>query len=200
MFKEIAEKKGFILSKENGFDELQRPCKDLYFMNLCFNISFRSIDRSSKCACVVVHKDGAILSSGYNNPIRGSNDKNIPHTRPVKYSYMEHGERNAIYNSARHGINISDSVFYITGFPCVECLRGMIQSGAIKIIYGPYVAKMCESDEFSLFEKILEKQPIIIERFKYDEGLFFLNPIAKIMVEKKKEQNIKDIDFEWNTK
>ena len=194
----LAKEKGFVLSEENGFDDLGRPCIDLYYMNLCFGVNLRSIDKSSKCGCIAAHKDGAFLSSGYNNPLRGSDDHNIPDVRPDKYAYMEHSERNAIYNAARHGIKIYGSTFYITGFPCIDCLRGMVQSGAKKIIYGPLQVKMPEIREDALYSGVLKKQTIVIKRFVYDEGLFFLNPIAKFMVDLKKEAGIPDVKFEWN--
>ena len=121
MLDKFAEKNNFKLTEENGFDELGRPYFDLYYMNLCFGVNLRSIDKSSKCGCIATHQDGALLSSGYNNPIRGAEDKNTPDMRPSKYDHMEHSERNAIYNSARHGIELNNSIFYIlpdieTGF------------------------------------------------------------------------------------
>ena len=184
---------------EFGMDELGRPCKDLYFMNLCFGVNLRSIDESSKCGSMFVANDGSMLTSGYNNPVRGSDDTNIPTSRPEKYLFMEHGERNAIYNSARHGIKLEGSTVFITGFPCFDCLRGIIQVGAERIVYGPLQVVMPETQEKDFYKILLYGQPIIIERFKYDGGLYFLNPIAKYMVNLKKAQGIEDVDFTWNT-
>lgn len=199
MLDKYAEKMGFELTEENGFDKVKRvPCRDLYFMNLCFSINLRSIDKSTKCGCLISHDDGALLSSGYNSPIRGADDNNIPDKRPDKYDYMEHSERNAIYNAARHGIEIYNSIFYITGFPCIRCLRAMIQSGAKTIIYGPLQAAQLGNDIFGRYSDILKKQVVVIKRFKYDEGLYFLNPIAKYMIDLKKEAGIPDITYQWN--
>lgn len=198
MLEKLAKEKGFELTEENGFDDLGRPNIDLYYMNLCFGINLRSIDKSSKCGCIAARQDGAFLSSGYNNPLRGADDHNIPDKRPDKYSYMEHSERNAIYNAARHGIEINGCTFYVTGFPCIDCLRAMVQSGATKIVYGPLQTAMAETRMFDLYKDLLNRQSIIIERFKYDNGLYFLNPIAKCMIDLKKEAGISDITFQWN--
>ncbi len=198
MLNKLAKEKDFILSEENGFDLLGRPCKDLYFMNLCFDVNLRSIDKSSKCGCIAISEDGGFLSSGYNNPVRGSDDKNIPQTRPDKYLFFEHSERNAIFNAARHGINLNNCIFYITGFPCFDCLRGMIQVGAKKLVYGPLQVKMPEIRENDLYSVLLKGQSIIIEKFRYNKGLYFLNPISELMIDVKLEQGIKDINFQWN--
>ncbi len=199
MLDKYAEKVGFKLTKEIGFDMTKKvPLIDLYFMNLCFGINLRSIDKSSKCGCVFVAGDGAILSSGYNNPIRGADDNNIPQTRPEKYFFYEHSERNAIYNAARHGIKLMGSTVFVTGFICFDCLRGMIQVGVERIVYGPLQVKMGEIRENELYKHLLNEQSIVIERFKYDEGLYFLNPVAKYMVDIKKEQGIDDVSFHWD--
>jgi len=197
MIEQYAKEKGFELTGNNGFDSLLRPNIDLYYMNLCFGVNLRSLDKSSKCGCIACSEDGAFLTSGYNSPLRGSDDKNIPHTRPEKYDYMEHSERNAIYNAARHGTQIIGSTFYITGFPCIPCLRGMCQSGAKKIVYGPMQAAMLKDDIFDRYADILKGQEVIINRFKYDKGLYFLNPMAKFIVDLKTKQGIKDINFEY---
>lgn len=182
---------------KDGYDELGRPCKDLNFMDLCFTINKRSIDSSSKHGCIVVHEDGTLLSAGYNNPIRGSNDSTVPMTRPDKYDYMEHSERNSIYNKCRHGGSpLIGSTFYITGFPCVDCLRAIIQVGAQMIIYGPL--QSYDISDFSLYEKILNKQTIKIKRFQYDESLFKENLFAKKLIDIKKEQGIHDVNFQFN--
>lgn len=178
-------------------DKMGRLNKDIIFMEMCFILSKRSIDTSSKCGCVVVHKDGAILSVGYNNPVRGANDHSIPiEEYPIKYHYMEHSERNAIYNAARHGICLRDSIFYITGFPCIDCFRAIIQVGACKIVYGPNQTKM--HTDIKHYEKNLENQNIVIERFKFDDILLKELPYIGEILHEKRKRGIYDISFEYN--
>lgn len=181
----------------NGYDNIGRLHKDIVFMKMCFILSQRSIDTSSKCGCMIVHKDGSILSVGYNNPVRGANDSTIPIDEyPTKYYYMEHAERNAIYNAAKHGICLENSIFYITGFPCIDCFRAIIQVGAYKIIYGPNQTKM--NTHLDHYIKILENQKIIIERFKFDDILFEECPNIEKEVHNKFIKGIYDIKFEYN--
>lgn len=160
-----------------AYDRFARPSKDLYFMNLCFEVAKRSIDSSTKCGCVFVDAAGGILSTGYNGPVRNAIDENVPLDNSDKYLFLEHSERNSIYNAARVGTPLNGSIVYVTGFPCIDCLRGIIQVGAVKIVYGPLQAKMCSSPEYlSVYPRMLTGVPITIRRFKFDKELFELQP------------------------
>jgi dCMP deaminase len=179
-----------------GIDDLGRPCGDLYCMNLCFEVARKSLDPSSKCGCVAIDPHGGILSAGYNSPPQGATDAEIPLTRPDKYIYFEHSERNCIYLAARNGTPLRGSIFYVTGFPCSDCLRAMIQVEASKIIYGPYQTVMQNSEEYmKRYPILLKGQKIVIKRFKYDEGLYRFNPRIQVLMEKR---DVNDIHFEWN--
>jgi len=160
-----------------AYDQFDRPCRDLYLMNLCFEVATKSIDPNTKCGCVFVDDAGGILSTGYNGPIRNAIDDNIPINNEEKYAFLEHSERNSIYNAARVGTPLNKSIVYITGFPCIDCLRGIVQVGAVKVVYGPLQPKMCSSPEYlSIYSKMLVGVPITIRRFKFDEELFKLQP------------------------
>jgi dCMP deaminase len=182
----------------SGYDELGRLRKDVVFMEICFVLSKLSMDNSSKCGCLAIHDDGALLSGGYNNPIRGSDDKSVPiDVRPDKYYFMEHSERNAVYNASRHGIRLKGCTFYVTGFPCVDCLRAMLQAGAKKIIYGPNQTRM--SLPIDTYAQILKGQSVVIERFKHDKELYNQQPRIALNIDQKLKDGIEDICFEWNT-
>jgi len=122
-----------------------RPEWDEWFMTLCFVIAQRSLDPDTKHGCVVV-KEKTILSVGYNSPPRGCDDASIPLTRPEKYKFMEHAESNAINNAARTGMALNGSTFYVTGHPCQDCLRRVINVGASCVIYGS-VGSHCIKEE-----------------------------------------------------
>ena len=83
----------------------------------------------------IIVKDKRIISTGYNGiPIGVSDDLEPRHDRPEKYKWYEHGERNAIYSAAKHGISTNDAILYTNALPCADCARGIIQSG-IKEVY-----------------------------------------------------------------
>jgi len=113
-----------------------RPSKDIYYLSLAYLIAQASFDPSSKCGSVIVSKDGRVLSTGYNGPLKHSKDIEIPLTRPEKYCHFIHGEENSIlaYNGSYQ--DIANSTIYVTGRPCHRCLRMIIQKGITKIVYG----------------------------------------------------------------
>ncbi len=91
----------------------------------------RSKDQSSRVGCVIVDSLNRIVSVGYNGPPRGVNDDMVPQTRPEKYYWFEHAERNAIYQ-ARGGVE--GCTLYVGCMPCADCARAIIQAGVRKVI------------------------------------------------------------------
>ena len=86
-------------------------------------IAQKSKDPSTKVGCVIVGDDNAILSMGFNGFPRGVDEHNSARwKRPEKYNWVEHAERNAIYNAARHGINLFGARAYLNWEPkpCAE--------------------------------------------------------------------------------
>lgn len=62
--------------------------------------------------------------------------------RPLKYSYIEHAERNVIYKAASSdwGVRTSGLVMVSPWAACADCARGIIQSGIKKLVtqrHGP---------------------------------------------------------------
>lgn len=108
---------------------------DKYFLDMSKLVSSMSRDRSTQCGCVFV-KDKRVLTTGYNGFTVGTEDydNEKKHKRPEKYYWFEHSERNAIYNAARKGISLEGATAYVTGPPCIDCARGMIQCGIRNII------------------------------------------------------------------
>ncbi len=194
--KEIEDKRS---SKPNysigsGFDKLGRPCKELYFMNLCFEAAIKSLDSRTKCGCIVTDLEGGILTTGYNSPPPNSDDANIPNKAPEKYPFFSHAEANSILSAARNGTALRGSIFYITGFPCIDCLKDILSVKATKIVYGPLQAVMISEKSYLENYKILMKnQKLIVEKFKYLEDLFNINP--KVIEVIKDRQ---DINMEFN--
>ena len=102
-------------------------------------IAQKSKDPSTKVGCVIVGDDNAILSMGFNGFPRDIDDNlEWRWARPEKYHWVEHAERNAIYNAARNGINLNGARAYLNWEPkpCADCTRALIQVG-IKEIIGP---------------------------------------------------------------
>lgn len=62
------------------------------------------------------------------------------HKRPEKYQWVEHAERNAVYNAAREGVKLKGAKAYLNWepVPCSDCTRALIQAG-IREIIGPNI-------------------------------------------------------------
>lgn len=108
---------------------------DQWADGICEAVAAKSKDPNTKLGCVITSIDHSILSTGFNGFCRGVRE-DIPARwadRTTKYWFVEHAERNAIYNAVRHGICLDKSIAYIPVSPCVECAKGLIQSGIIQV-------------------------------------------------------------------
>jgi len=104
-------------------------------MSIVATVSMKSKDKKTHHGAVIVGKNNEIRSTGYNSFVRGLND-NVPkrQKRPEKYYWFEHAERNAIYNAALHGVSLDGCRMYVSGVPCADCARGIIQCGIVEVI------------------------------------------------------------------
>jgi dCMP deaminase len=114
------------------------PSWDKFFMQHVYLAASKSKDPKTKIGAVLV-RERHVLATGFNGIPRGVADEAKRMERPVKYFYMEHGERNALYTCARHGINPQGATLYTQGIPCADCARGIIQCGVREVVvHGPW--------------------------------------------------------------
>lgn len=109
---------------------------DEYFVNMLDSVSLKSRD-TTKTSAIIVGPDHEIRSTGYNGFPRGLEYDKEKTVRPEKYFWTEHAERNAIYNAARMGVILHNCTIYVSHFPCVDCARGIIQSGIKRVMLSP---------------------------------------------------------------
>ncbi len=55
-------------------------------------------------------------------------------TRPLKYQYVEHAERSAIYSAARNGFMVGGATLYVPWFACADCARAIIGCGIVRVV------------------------------------------------------------------
>jgi dCMP deaminase len=70
-------------------------------------------------------------------------------SRPEKYGWIEHAERNAIYSAARTGIALAGATMYVELMPCIECARAIIQAGICEVIVSTDRMLHYESEKYS---------------------------------------------------
>ena len=105
---------------------------DDYFMSIALIASQRSPCKRLNVGSVIV-KDCRLISMGYNGYIFGA-----PHVSRVKDNHEQsiiHSEINAIADCAKRGTSLSNSIIYITHYPCLHCFRAIAASNIKEIVY-----------------------------------------------------------------
>lgn len=103
-----------------------------YFKELAQLVSKRSPCERLQVGCVLV-KDNRIISTGYNGFLPGAEHISIV-VDNHKQSTV-HAEQNCITDCAKRGVNTTDSVAYITHYPCINCFKVLVSSGVKEINY-----------------------------------------------------------------
>jgi dCMP deaminase len=144
---------------------------------MAYFVAQKSKDPSTKCGTVIVGPDNEILTTGYNGLPRGVNDDLTERNeRPEKYFWYEHGERNAVYNAARTGTALKGSTAYITGCPCCDCARCLIQSGVVRCVWDQDNSFITDPEKLARWKESMDRTMLmfrecgmvvdIIENFK----------------------------------
>jgi dCMP deaminase len=113
----------------------RRQHEDLRLLALCAQKGVESPDPKTKIGCIIVRPDKSILSEACNTYPKGVVDTIPDRTEsPLKYLWIEHAERNAIYLAARQGFSTEGCTMFIDLSPCVDCARAIIQAGLAEVV------------------------------------------------------------------
>ena len=126
------------------------PDWDRYFLEICRVVASRSKDPSTQIGAVIVGPAHEIRSTGYNSLPRRVRD-DIPERleRPTKYLWIEHAERNAIYNAARAGTPLEDCTLYAELTPCMDCARAIVQAGIVAVVLDEERVERYSSEQYN---------------------------------------------------
>jgi dCMP deaminase len=122
---------------------MKRISKDEYFMSLAEVVSQRSTCIKRKVGAILV-KDSHIISTGYNGAPSGFKHCNRDTCVRMDLKSGErpelcrgvHAEINCIIQAALHGTSIiGDTTLYSTTFPCMSCLKLLINAGINRLVY-----------------------------------------------------------------
>jgi dCMP deaminase len=109
---------------------MTRPTWHEYFIGLAAVVAQRSHDVQTKHGCIITDQNHRILGVGYNGFPKGLNDNSLPNTRPLKYDWIIHAERNALSNCV---IRPDNGIAYVTGQSCNDCIMALWQEGIKKV-------------------------------------------------------------------
>lgn len=146
-----------------------RISKDEYFMKIAEVISKRSTCIKRKVGAVLV-KNSHIISTGYNGAPSGLKHcteetcvrKNLKSGEKPELCRGVHAEINCIIQAALHGTSIQgETTLYCTTFPCMSCLKLIINSGVDQLVYKEGYAM-----ENHVKKDLLKESSIKIQKFQ----------------------------------
>lgn len=107
------------------------------YLRNAYCIAAQSRDNSNQNGAVLVSAKKELISTGVNNFAIGVEfTEERATTRPKKYRYFDHAERNAIYLAARsHSApGVFGSTMYCPWASCCPCAIGIINSGVRTLV------------------------------------------------------------------
>jgi dCMP deaminase len=129
-----------------------RPNWQEYFIGLAHAVAARSHDIQTQHGCIITDHNNRILGLGYNGFPKGLDDTKLPNTRPDKYPWMIHAERNALSNCT---IRPDNGIAYVTGQSCNDCIMALWQEGITKVYmrknHGTHLFDEEQQKRFDLF-------------------------------------------------
>jgi dCMP deaminase len=134
---------------------IERPEKDLYYLNIAKVVSMRSTCNKVSMGAILVKED-QIISTGYVGAPRHTKSSiehgfclrkklNIPSGTQYEMCRSVHAEQNAIINAARAGVSLLGGDMFIYGesrpanqilnaFPCFICKKMLINCGLKRVV------------------------------------------------------------------
>lgn len=143
------------------------PNWDEFYMGLCFMFASGSKDPSTQHGSIVVDGYNRPMGWGYNGTSRKISDNQISWKRPEKYPFIVHAEENAVSHCPSWTYDSLDNfVAYITGMPCPQCMKMLVNKGLRKVVYGPQGSKMVDEDAVKIVKELVKLSGITLELFK----------------------------------
>lgn len=132
-----------------------------YFLGLAKVVSQRSHDIHTQHGCVITDQHNRILGVGYNGFPRNLNDELLPTSRPEKYKWMIHAERNALSNCI---VRPDNAIAYVTGQCCNDCIMALWQEGVTQVIMSnSHGTVKFDENEKTIFDKFVSMSKMQIE-------------------------------------
>lgn len=104
------------------------------WFRFCYRLAETSPDTSTQNGAILVGEAGLPFARGTNTFTRGAIVSPERLERPAKYSFIEHAERNAIYDAARKGVSTQDLTMACVWAACADCARAIVQAGVTRLV------------------------------------------------------------------
>lgn len=165
--------------------KMNKLSKDQTFMKMALSMA-----GLSKCVshqvCVLIVKDGRIISTGINGTANGrinccdyceskgwlNDDGTLNQEYRQNHSQWSlvneiHAEINAICNSAKEGISLDNTEMYCTLSPCLNCAKSISAAGIKKLYY--YKSYDNIHQQSNDWKEILEESGVQVIKVEFDE-------------------------------
>ncbi len=137
-----------------------------YYIGLAHVIARKSHDTQTQHGCVITDRKNIVLGLGYNGLPRGVDDKNFPTTRPAKYPWMIHAERNALANCV---VRPDDGIAYVTGQCCNDCIMALWQGGVTEVYMDDrHGSHLIDENAMKIFHKFVEETKMSVHFIQTD--------------------------------
>jgi dCMP deaminase len=155
----------------------------LFYLRIaCHAAVTQSDDIHTQNGAVLVTPRGDIISAANHLPASvKKHDERLQ--RPLKYSYIEHAERNVIYRAAKMGMPTKHATLYCPWFACADCARAIICAGITEVVglahppaHGPWQESCDRGDE------MFREAGVKYRRLDTKLGLFVLRDGKQIEV------------------
>jgi dCMP deaminase len=110
-----------------------RPANIDELMDRAKAAALQSPNRVRQVGAVLVAADGSTKIASCNTFPKGVRDLDERHEGDGRFVWMEHAERNAIFEAARRGVATRAATLATTFFPCIDCARAIVQSGIARL-------------------------------------------------------------------
>jgi dCMP deaminase len=108
------------------------PSSIAELMSLAKKAARESPNRVRKVGAVLAAADGTRITSCNDFP-SGVRDLDERHEGDGRFVWMEHAERNAIFEAAKRGAATKAATLATTFFPCIDCARAIVQAGIARL-------------------------------------------------------------------
>ncbi|MBM6619231.1 ComE operon protein 2 [Bacillus suaedaesalsae] len=175
---------------------MNRISWDQYFMAQSHLIALRSTCERLMVGATIV-RDKRIIAGGYNGSIAGGTHCIDEGCYVIDSHCVRtiHAEMNAIIQCAKFGVPTEGSEIYVTHYPCLQCCKGIIQSGIKRVYYSqdyknhPYANKLFEDADVEV--KQVELDEMIIDTKNKEKLQFVASMIEKLSTVGVEEHEIK---------
>ena len=141
-------------------------------MGLARRVAADSPNRVRKVGAALAMADGHTRIASCNTFPEGVRDLEERHAGDGRFVWMEHAERNAIFEAARSGQATRGATLATTFFPCIDCARAIVQAGITSLhTLAPDFGDPLWGSAFRFSKAILEEGGVRVSYLERDPQL-----------------------------